>query len=127
MTQRSIPPADITEQDSWRPDAACAWAIADNRDLAAAWDSEDHTYAFIARTICMTCPVRRECILDAVRDPEAEGLRGGIMFTSGGVSTMDGAMIRREFGVRARTRVKNGRYRFVDFDVVPHASPAELC
>lgn len=96
----------LAEQDYWRKDAACAWLIADAPDMTNAWVEENGENSQYAEMVCEDCPVRKACLLDAVRDPESEGLRGGYYFTSGGVSSADGARIRRELGVRVRLRQK---------------------
>lgn len=66
--------------DAWRADAACRdldpnqFFPVGSRDLAAL-----RTTA-LAKRICRTCPVRRECLIDALDDPATQdlGIRGGL-------------------------------------------------
>lgn len=103
MSYESMAP---DEQDFWRKDAACYWVSQDSPGMESAWLEEEGEAFNFARMICEDCPVRRACLMDAVRDPASEGLRGGYFFTAGGVRGGDLHRIREEFGVRARVRNK---------------------
>jgi hypothetical protein len=62
--------------------------------------SPSHTRA---RRACEeSCRARIDCLLDAIRDEKAEGLRGGFFFENGGVSSKDGRKIADEFGIKVR-------------------------
>ncbi len=104
MTERILDPVPLAEQDFWRKDAACFWAVSDNEELQNAWVEEDNDSAYFAELICATCPVREACLMDALVDQDAEGLRAGFFFATGGVNSADARKIRQEFGVRPRTR-----------------------
>lgn len=103
---RLEPNPPLLEQDFWRKEASCAWVVADAPGMTNAWVEEDGENYLYAQMVCEDCPVRRACLTEAVRDPDAEGLRAGFYFTNGGVSSADASQIRREFGVRVRLRQK---------------------
>jgi hypothetical protein len=78
--------------------------------MATAWDNVDDGENYVpdpqedvARALCINaCPVRERCLRDALRDNEAEGIRGGFRFENGAVSSKEGRAMFKEFGLRAR-------------------------
>lgn len=70
-------------QEAWRDEAACEAAIKEKPYLAGAWIAEDHPYRDDARKICLGCKVRIECLMGALQNEEAEGMRGGYWFDAG--------------------------------------------
>src|SRR5690606_38314031 len=77
VTNPAKPTPDV--DTSWHDDAACRgedpvlWFGAD-------WEPADQRAAreAAAKAICVTCPVRRECLDHAVEHPERYGLWGGL-------------------------------------------------
>jgi WhiB family redox-sensing transcriptional regulator len=61
---------------SWRDDAACLEQFTDMWfPLRGQFTDENE----MARTICKSvCPVRAQCLADALEEPEQHGLRGGL-------------------------------------------------
>ncbi len=99
---------NLTDENNWVADAACAKAIADEPKLLPIWTDERSRDKEYARFICEECPVRSLCLLDAVEDPTAEGIRGGFEFTSGGLLKKEREKLRRSFPrIKARVRHQN--------------------
>ncbi len=100
----------MTESDTasdWRRQGMCVKAAEESPLFALAWADREDANAKEARLICKTkCPVRLECLVDALRYPDAEGLRGGFFFEQGTVRVKDKRDIEDEFSVRARTSQK---------------------
>ncbi|WP_308251386.1 WhiB family transcriptional regulator [Streptomonospora nanhaiensis] len=74
---RPVTRADITA--SWRLDAACDGEdtnlfYAPDREKAARRDAREAK----AKTICGYCPVRTQCLDDAVATNDVHGIRGGL-------------------------------------------------
>lgn len=83
-----------------------AW---DNIDVGT-WKkttTEPDLKADVARVLCWECPVREACLRDALKDIEAEGIRGGYRFENGTVSKEDARKIFSEWGLRARVSKKS--------------------
>jgi len=106
-------PSKTDFQDDWRVDALCPVAVQSEPSLMTAWDNIfegwDVPYGVdpqenIAREICAGCPVRRDCLIDAIQDNESEGLRAGFRFNQGNVSKEDARVIFKEFSLRARVK-----------------------
>lgn len=88
----------------WRTRGLCVKAAEEDPVLALAWAERTDANARQAKIICMTkCPVRMECLVDALRYPDSEGMRGGFFFEHGTVRVNDKRAIESEFGVLART------------------------
>lgn len=113
MSHRTPTKTDFS--DKWRADAACRAAVKEDPSLSTAWDNVDEgtweknkyvpdPQADVARKICDACPVRGLCLLDALSDNEAEGIRAGFRFERGYVTKHDARKIFAEFGVRAKVR-----------------------
>jgi WhiB family redox-sensing transcriptional regulator len=60
------------ERDGWRSLAACKGAEPD------LWFPEPGEDARPALAVCDGCPVRRECLADALHAPEKFGIWGGL-------------------------------------------------
>ncbi len=71
-------PSPLLENWEWQERAACADV---NPDLFFAAESErgsrKHARELLAKSLCMTCPVRRECREHALLVGEAYGVWGG--------------------------------------------------
>lgn len=101
---RAKPVPTISSEPSWRDDAACAMPAAGMED---AWISEDRSDEMKARATCYSkCKVRYQCLLDAMTDEEAEGIRAGFHFDAGALDVRDRTKLRREFGFSARRQRK---------------------
>jgi len=78
-------PKTLARRADWRDDAECARpAYADRRDLWFAHTSDTDDVE-LAKSICKTlCPVRQECLADAIREEGGKttesrhGIRGGL-------------------------------------------------
>ena len=106
-------PSKTDFQDDYRVEALCPVVVQADPDLKTAWDNifvdwnapyEADPKANIAKTICAGCPVRRECLADALSDNAAEGIRAGFRFENGNVSREDARLIFKEFSLRARVK-----------------------
>jgi hypothetical protein len=108
-------PSKTQFSDSYRRKASCKDAVTQDPTLVTAWDNVDvgtwketvtvpDPQAETAKFICYACPVRRQCIEDALSDNEAEGLRGGYRFESGMLSKEDARKLLKEFSLRAKVR-----------------------
>jgi hypothetical protein len=73
----------------WREQAACD-EPAREPAMAGAWIADGwHPLEQEAKKICTTCPVRQQCLKDAVADPDSEGVRGGFKFVGGRILRED--------------------------------------
>lgn len=61
--------------DNWRNDALCLGA---GNHLYFGPDGADAGYYNRARRICALCPVREECLVHALTEPEHHGMWGGL-------------------------------------------------
>ena len=86
--------------------------------METAWDNIDvgtwektvtvpDSKADVAKEICIACPVREFCLRDALKDIEAEGIRGGYRFGNGTVPKGDARDIYNEWGLRAKVSKKS--------------------
>ena len=107
--------------DEFREDAACLKASKEEPAVQTAWDNIDEgtwekdnyvpsPLAQVAKQICLSCPVRELCLVDAIEDNEAEGIRGGYRFENGYVMREDARKIYGQFELRAKVK-KNSRLR----------------
>lgn len=64
-----------TDDDAWRSDAAC---LGMDAETFYPYGTES---PMPAKRVCRTCPVRRECLLDALATNEWQGIRGGLTET----------------------------------------------
>lgn len=97
----------------WREDTPCLQKSTENADLASAWINENHVLKAIAEETCVNCEVRTQCLASALREGNAEGLRGGFWFSTGALLSTDRKRFRREFpnmsnSVRLRQRGNRG-------------------
>jgi len=110
-------PTKTKFNDLWRDDAECSFIVAVEPEMETAWDNIDvgtwkktetvpDENADVAKNICFVCPVREFCLRDALKDNEAEGLRGGYRFEFGTVSKNDARKIYNEWGLRAKVTKK---------------------
>lgn len=108
-------PTKTSFADDWRHDATCRAAVVDDPALATAWDNVDHgtfekddyrpdPQANVAKQLCFSCPVRLECLTDALADNEATGIRGGFRFEDGYVDRDDARKMYGEFKLRAKVK-----------------------
>jgi WhiB family redox-sensing transcriptional regulator len=63
---------------SWMDDAACKGLVRPDLFFPVTNEQADE-----AKAICSACPVRRECLEDAVARHDAEGVWGGELFIGG--------------------------------------------
>jgi hypothetical protein len=110
MNAYSIGEPDL--EGPWRARAKC-YKERNNIDLLRAFvDDNEDDFSEYCRKLCIeACPVRKLCLMDALADPEAEGIRAGYHFYQGRVSKDDrDAMLQRFQGLRkSQIRVKNAR------------------
>lgn len=91
----------------WRRKAICDEVAAEDPVLGLSWMIRGGTGSKEAKRFCKTqCPVRTECLIDALTDPASEGLRAGFFFEAGVVRKQDARDIADEYGVVARTSQK---------------------
>lgn len=95
-------------QAEWRERAACDTQEADPM-LLAAWVEPNSFFLDRCRVICETCPVRMECLEDALSDNKAEGIRGGFFFDGGTLSSEEARAMHRQLGIRVRVRARRVR------------------
>ena len=110
-------PSKTDFKDEWKIDALCPVAVQSEPSLITAWDNilvdfdearyEPDPQASVAKAICSGCPSRRECLVDAIADNEAEGLRAGYRFNQGTVDKYDARAIFSEYSLRARVKKTN--------------------
>lgn len=63
----------------WRTRAACLGsAPADGTEAPHPWFPVKGAAASTAKACCRTCPVRAECLLDAIESNDQYGIRGGV-------------------------------------------------
>lgn len=94
-------------QATWITEASCRKAVIEDPLLATAWDEPDNPLIREAKTICDSCPVRRECVVDALNDEEAYGMRASVFFKFGSLLAKDNRSIKKEFGYATRTRKRS--------------------
>lgn len=90
----------------WRNKASCAPIINVDITFALAWIIRENPNAKRARAICDACPVKIQCLKDAIADPNSFGLRGGYFFENGVVRRPAAREIRDKYGLEARTSQK---------------------
>lgn len=88
----------------WIADASCRIAVEEDPLLSTAWDEHDNPLIKEAKTICDSCPVRKQCLEDALNDEEAYGMRASVFFKFGSLLAKDNRAIQKEFGYSTRTR-----------------------
>lgn len=99
----------------WRDRAECHKRVTSGEVDEWAFTDEENPDYLRAISACGVCPVRDQCLRDAVQDPEAQGVRAGYYFDLGVVSRSDHAKIYRETGVEVPTnRVDRA---FLDFSL----------
>lgn len=87
---------------TWRDEAACGTPP---EGMETAWIDEAHPSKEIAEEICDSCPVRKLCLLDAVKDTRSQGLRAGMWFDTGRLWRKDRQKLLVDFGIQiARSR-----------------------
>lgn len=95
----------------WRERSACYKLVEAEPIFQTAWLVKDDVGASQAKALCAECPVRLDCLVDALGDPEAQGLRAGFYFDSGVVSRQDARAIMNEVGIRPFTAQRQNRTR----------------
>lgn len=101
----------------WRDEAACGEKAHPTSE--ADWLAHDGTSLETAVNICENvCPVARQCLEDAATDPQAEGVRGGILFTGGRVTRTEAGKARRKYGMTLKVR-SNPRKKPATVDSCP--------
>lgn len=97
---------------TWEDEAGCSAEIAEYPHMSAAWVDEETHLAEFAKEVCnTTCKVKVECLLAALADPEAQGIRGGVTFSRGSLSKSDSHLVRSLYGVRKTRTSRNMRSR----------------
>lgn len=87
----------------WRDEAACA--SKSPLSLEAEWVGGAGSSLERAIDICDNqCPVARQCLEDAAADPQAEGVRGGILFVGGRVTRPEAGKALRKHGIVLKVR-----------------------
>jgi hypothetical protein len=96
---------------SWREEAKCHEAVRTMPSLLGAWTTERTPDTALAREVCSDCSVRYQCVMAALADPEAEGIRAGYAFEGGALESRDRAALAEEFGLESRLRRPTRAYR----------------
>ena len=113
----------VGETVAWRADAACEQLIIKNENdktLGAAWIAEDGPLEPLARLVCeMDCKVRFACLIEALGDHEAQGVRAGYYFDEGGLEAPDRRRLRGEYGLEAKKRQRRPSAFDEKFAVLP--------
>lgn len=100
---------------NWRKESKCFEITHEEEYLSPAWIDEKCSFRQIARDICENeCPVRMQCLGEALQDPEAFGMRGGVFFDRGCLTRQDNNHLMKTLGIRGTLRQKTREYR--DFD-----------
>ncbi len=99
-------PVEVTTdaRAPWRTQLDCETAAVQRPALAGAWTDEFHRKRTTAQSICDGCRSKLQCLLDALSDPNATGLRAGFYFVDGGVDRDDSERMREQYEVRPRLR-----------------------
>ena len=97
--------------EAWRQKSACHKVTEVDPLFQTAWIVRGDVGSESAKVICEGCPVRTLCLIDALMDPEASGLRAGYFFDYGVVSKKDARAILDEIGVVACTSQRENRKR----------------
>lgn len=97
--------------DDWRMKSACHKVTEVDPLFQTAWIVKGDVGSETAVSICEGCPVRALCLIDALSDPEASGLRAGYFFDYGVVSKKDARAILNEVGIVACTSQRENRKR----------------
>lgn len=90
----------------WRDDALCAAIPEKEPALIGAWDGpnedgDSSPFSAYAQSVCISqCTVRLACLASALRNPEAQGLRGGYIFDGGTVPVAKAREIRDTLGMK---------------------------
>lgn len=92
---------------TWRESSACYAYIREVEIFRSVWIAKpDEPFNFgrdVAKKICIgQCLVRTECLIDALADPESQGIRAGFDFDGGLVKAGDRRKIIKEFGLTPR-------------------------
>lgn len=90
----------------WRNKASCGTIIDVDLTFALAWIIRENPNAKRAKSICDACPVKVQCLKDAIADPNSFGLRGGYFFENGVVRRPAAREILEKYGLEARTSQK---------------------
>jgi hypothetical protein len=107
VSRPTLPRYGDRVNEKWRDKAECNDEIDRAPVLINVWRSPQESTDDYAQEICETvCKVREECLVDAVTDPYAEGLRGGFKFDTGKVDQRDVNKIRSIIGTGYRIRTK---------------------
>lgn len=102
----------------WRKKSACLTEAEKEPQLANAFTDESRQGYFTAKRICRKCPVKIECLMDALGDKEAIGYRAGFFFMDGTLSAQDNRLLQEQYGVKAKPRQKKRESKTcVDQDV----------
>ena len=99
---------------TWREDAACTQSP--NPDL---WFAKDDRLATVAKEICLGCPVRSDCLTDALAEDDPHGgIRAGFTY----------AQRKRMTEPKARVpRKRNEEYRALRVEALALASQGASC
>lgn len=92
----------------WRGRAACKNLPP---EVAEAYINEKSPGADEAKKKCAMCLVRKDCLTEAVEDPDAQGMRGGFFFDGGRVTLDDAPTIRKTFHLDPRMRQRPRRVK----------------
>ncbi len=96
----------------WRTKSACLKEIIGDPLLLSAWEDQEDPGAEHARAVCKTtCAVQAQCLIDALADPFAQGVRGGYYFNNGVLSLKDSKALGRETGLMGITSQRRNRVR----------------
>ncbi len=97
----------------WRERSLCHRYLEVNPTFIEAWSEKVGQRRIIAQQICEACPVRIDCLLDALSDDDAEGMRGGFFFQAGVTTRVDQRRIQELTGVTSRTSQRQKRKNYV--------------
>jgi len=88
----------------WRDEGTCKDNYGNDEFAPDAWVSEFSISFDQERKACRECKVRMECLVDALMDPDSEGLRGGFYFEQGKLSREDARDLWNELKLKAKVR-----------------------
>lgn len=98
--------SDTDFRQDWRKEAACFEESRSGAFMDDAWINDSSSMKDLAIDVCLTCPVRTECLMDALTDEAAEGVRGGYSFSTGALMRGDREKLRREFPNMTRASLR---------------------
>lgn len=94
----------VDKVDGWHKDALCSELISTEELPPNAFISDSDENDSTLDAICSRCPVRQECLIDAVQDDTSQGFRAGYRFDGGAVYREDAREINSLLGIPVKVR-----------------------